>query len=286
MISRVMVRALIGFCLALAGAETVGVAQEATPVSVQFDSFVQWDFKHREKLRGWKTTAAVIEHALQQWYGSKSTIHPISENGSPAELRQFLNSLPTGRSPTWSLAYFATHQSPSAEWDFTARRLENVPAILRETRLAAHPGRIVIVDACHAESALEAFAPFTALAVFTAAVEEKTSEMRWFNRNPVDFPKRYPAATRWLKNALGPKWDGRISFFGFAFATAFCEWPSPPRDLDDWERFFTRCRLVAEEFRANRSIRLASRILVVRRASAPTNVETEPSSRPSSAQRQ
>jgi hypothetical protein len=243
-------------------AKDLATDHRAKHEAVRFDAFVEWDFRHRQKLRGWRATALLIRETLRRW--EPGGVGRLLENGSRAGAREFLRTLPGADASGLSLVYLATHQSSEGEWDFTGRGIESVAAILQETPMPAHRTRVVIVDACHADAARAAIFSSAALSVFSAAADELAYEVRWFDRQPIDFPKRYPAETAWVKSCLGRGWDGRLSFFGFAFARAVCATNEPPRDLAEWEAFFRRCAEMGAILQETPGRKLASRISVVR----------------------
>jgi len=222
-------------------------------ISVGFDGFVNWDFHHRMKLVGWKTTALVIQRTLDLWYPQHSRFS-IVENGAPAAFEEFLHALPGEKACDISIVYLASHQSPVAEWDFTQRKYLTLKRALQETDIAPHSGRIVILDACYAAAALhqplwqQKFAPVT---LFASSASEETPDVNFHHSSPVDFAHRYPEAYAWLKKDLGWGWNGRISFLGFVWVQTFVTSKAPPASLGDWIHFLQRCQAVSTDFRNN-----------------------------------
>jgi len=256
MISRVL---LLSMALwAMAGGCTLDAAASPSQaphagISVGYDGFVNWDFHHRMKLVGWKTTALMIQRTLDLWYPQHSRFS-IVENGPPAAFEEFLHALPGEKECDISIVYLASHQSPVAEWDFTQRKYLTLKRALQETSIAPHPGRIVILDACYAAAALhqplwqQTFAPVT---LFASSAYEETPDVNFHDSRPVDFARRYPEAYAWLKKNLGWGWDGRISFLGFVWVQSFVTSKAPPANMGDWIHFLQRCQAVAADFRNN-----------------------------------
>src|ERR1043166_7968336 len=106
-------------------------------VTARLDGFVNWDFRHRKQLKGWRTTALVIERTLSEWY-PRSSAFLLRENQPPDELRKFLATLPTRRDCALSLVYLASHQSPAGEWDFTQRHIELLSDLVAQAKPAEH----------------------------------------------------------------------------------------------------------------------------------------------------
>src|SRR2546426_12842281 len=89
----------------------------ASSISARLDSFVNWDYRHRKKLKGWQTTALVIQRTLSEWYPAGHSSALLVENQPPAGLPKFLSALPARRDCNFSLVYLASHQSPAGESD-------------------------------------------------------------------------------------------------------------------------------------------------------------------------
>jgi hypothetical protein len=250
--------------LRLYGAENVLEAHIAN-AKVCFDGFVNWDFQHRQKLRSWKATALVIQRTLEFWY-PRTRNHSLVENGSAETFRQFLHSLPREQDCDFSFVYLASHQSPAGEWDFTQQKSTLLNRLLDGTKIPAHARRIVILDACFA-AAVQREAPWQQklgpISLFASLASEETPEVNFHSPQPVDFAHRYPAAFGWLKDCLGKKWDGKISFLGFVWVQSFLMVKNRPADLKRWIDFMQRCQLVAKEFRENVNRKLSSEITVI-----------------------
>jgi hypothetical protein len=238
--------------------------KDSAASSVCFDGFVNWDFHHRQKLGAWKATAQVIQRTLDVWR-LQSPGHSLMENAPPDALRQFFGALPGENDCDISLVYLASHQSPAGEWDFTQKKVILLNSIFDETKIPAHSGRIVILDTCFAAAVQrptlwrKKFAP---IFLFASTAAEKTPMVNFHTPQPVDFAHRYPAAFAWLKECLGKKWDGKISFLGFVWAETFLTVKNPAVDLHSWIDFLQECQSTARQFRENVSRKSSSEIIL------------------------
>ena len=162
--------------------------------------------------------------------------------------------------------YLASHQSPSGEWDFTQEKTTLLKSILDETTIRAHSRRIVILDTCYA-AAVQREAPWqqklAPITLFASLASEETPEVNFYCPQPVDFAHRYPAAFAWLKDCLGKKWDGKISFLGFVWIQLFLMVKNHPANLNGWFDFMHRCQLAAKEFRKNVNWKSSSEITLI-----------------------
>jgi len=231
---------------------------------VCFDGFVNWDFHHRQRLGGWKATAEVIQRTLDIWHLQRPT-HSLVENGPPEALRQFLRALPRENSCDISLVYLASHQSPAGQWDFTQKKIVSLNSILDETKISPHPRRIVILDTCFAAAVQRQIAPsekFAPIFLFASTALEETPMVDFHTPQPVDFAHRYPAAFVWLKECLGKKWDGQISFLGFVWVQTFLTVKNRPIEIRDWIDFLKECQSTATQFRENVSRKSSSEIIL------------------------
>ena len=247
---------------------------QATPPGprVDFHAFVNWDFRHRKSLKGWRATSVAIQRSIEQWYPGRSP-HTVVENGTAAELRNFLHTLPTGSDCNFSIVYLASHQSPAGEWDFVQNGLARLNEIVAGSHIPRHPARIVIVDACYAAAVQRDpiwEREWRSPSVFAALDSEEVLDLNFRNPQPLDLRRRYPAAIAWLNENLGRKWDGRLSFFGFVWVQTFVTSTAAPGDLKGWEEFLRRCEATAAEFRTNGDRRLASQVTFRPCATSPS----------------
>jgi len=261
-------KSLIAGMLSLIAVTGGSAASEVRPRSAGFrpavalHGFVNWDFWHRRKLKGWRGTETAIRKTLEQWYPG-SAAHTLTENGTPDALRGFLHSLPARAECDLSVVYLASHQSPEGKWDFVQRKLEPLNTIVGESGIPRHPARIVIVDACYAAALRQAPAwdrEWRSLVLFAASADEETQELDFHSPQPVDLTRRYPAAAAWLNEHMGKAWDGRLSFLGFVWVQTFVTSKNAPVHQSGWSDFLRRCEQTADEFRRNTDKRLASRV--------------------------
>ncbi|MDQ3622426.1 MAG: hypothetical protein M3463_08060 [Verrucomicrobiota bacterium] len=94
--------------------------RRAAPAPIALDVFVNWDYRHRPRLIGWKNSADAIGLTLREWY-PQTQLHTRIENGTPEALHSFLQKLPGKADCEFSVVYLASHQSPAGVWDFTSR---------------------------------------------------------------------------------------------------------------------------------------------------------------------
>jgi hypothetical protein len=231
---------------------------------VCFDGFVNWDFHHRQNLEAWKTTALAIQRTLDAWHLTRSN-HPLVENGPPEVLRQFLHGLPSEDSCDINLVYLASHQSRAAEWDFIPKKVVPLNSIINETQIRPHSRRVVILDTCFAAAAQSQIASaktFAPIFLFASTASQETPMVNFHTPQPVDFAHRYPATFVWLKECLGKKWDGKISFLGFVWVETFLTVKNRPVEIRDWINFLQACQSTARQFRENVSQKSSSEVLV------------------------
>lgn len=239
-------------------------ASAAPPV---YSSGVNEKFPHRQQLRGWATTAKVIEITLREWFGSVNT-GPTVRNGSPGDWIAFLRAVPAGSSSRLSIVYLASHQTPAAEWEFKEKKQVRWSVLLNESKRSAGAPALVILDACFAAAAETSaewrrFAPRT---LFASGPLEAEYEIRFDRSRPYDAPRRFPEAKEWLGARLGKSWDGRISFLGLMWVEAVRETASAPASPAEWDRFLNRVAAKSLEFRQKENRRLASDVRYARLA--------------------
>ncbi len=249
--------------LTTAGFAAAAVEEPVSTRTVCFDAFVNWDFHHRHKLRGCKATLEVVQRTLDSWRLHTQS-HRVIENGAPEDLRQFLSELPGKEDCDIDLVYLASHQSRAGQWDFTQRKVLLFNQLLAQTKIPAHPHRIVILDTCFADAVHSQSVSYEKLApvsLFASTASEETPEVNFHTPQPIDFAHRYPAAFAWLERSLGRKWDGKISFLGFVWVETFLAAERPPFEMPDWMDFLEKCQATAQEFRKRVSQRDSSTLV-------------------------
>ena len=187
------------------------------------------------------------------------------ENGPPEALREFLQTLPSDDRCDINLVYLASHQSRAAEWDFTQRKVVSLNSVFSETKIRWHPRRIVIFDTCFAAAAqlqIGSDKQFAPILLFASTAFQETPMVNFHTPQPVDFARRYPAAFVWLKECLGPKWDGKISFLGFVWVDTFLALKNRPAEVRDWIGFLHQCQSTATEFRRTVSRKSSSEFIL------------------------
>ena len=100
------------------------------------------------------------------------------------------------------------------------------------------------------------------MCLFASTALEETPMVNFHTPQPVDFAHRYPAAFAWLKECLGKKWDGKISFFGFVWVETFLSVKDRPSEIRDWIDFLQNCQSTARQFRENVSRKSSSEIIL------------------------
>ena len=219
------------------------------PPRVQFAAAVSVDYARGLPLRGWDNTCRIIQATLTAWQTGTVT-QAVVRNPTPDGLRQFLQNLQGPEGGIFQVVYLAARHTPDGAWRFT-RSTDGSAAwsSLLRSPAPAHPGRLAILDVCHAGAVAEqpawraGLAPATTLLASTR--EELTFEFDFTNRQPIDLPARYPAALAWLRQHLPADWDGRLSNLGLTWTLAFLRTPQPPQTLQDWQAFFGRCEAEA-----------------------------------------
>ena len=169
------------------------------------------------------------------------------------------------RTKQGQVVYLAARYTPEGAWKFTRSVDDTVAWVdLLRNPPSAHSGRLVILDACHAgvvvKSAVWRKGLAPAATLLASAPDELTYEFDFTNCQPIDLPKRYPAATAWLQRNLPADWDGRLSNLGLAWALAFQTTPQPPQTLQDWQMFFWKCESEGQKLKIVLGSRHASTI--------------------------
>jgi hypothetical protein len=241
-----------------------GCAQHTT-VHCRFDAFYGVRYRTAPKLLGCASTARVVRYTLAQRYSSLETGHVV-EDGTPEDLISFLTGLPTPEANAISFVYLGSQQGPDGSWLFANGQRMDWPSILKRlpnwqpSRL-----RVIAIDACYASALLRVDGwreAFPGPILFASNDRELTFELNLPSRRPIDFKRRAPLGFEWSKNAL-PKWDGRITFLGFAWINAAAEGFPTPTAASDWTAFFSQCAKQAERFRPAIGKRYGSTLLAL-----------------------
>lgn len=236
------------------------------PEPFRLDAFVNWDYRHRQKLKGWRNTSILIRKTLAEW-GRGPEAGDTVENGDPMELRGFLSQLDShGAEGSAHVVYLSSHQSPAGEWEFPDRQKIAWEQLLAGVGLDPDPLRIIILDTCYAEAVPEEWRSqlvSRGFCLFASSPRELTFELMVNRRQPVWFDKRYPQELAWLESRFGKKWlrnDSRLSFLGFIWLRAYLKTKKPPKTTKEWSLFLRACEAEAEAFRRESSRRLSSTI--------------------------
>ena len=253
-------------CMALLPGAALAAEDHPQPAAsrtkADLHAFVNWDFRHRRKLKGWRATATAIQRTLEQCYPARSA-HSLTENGTKDALRDFFHALPTRANCDLSIVYLASHQSPEGEWDFVQKGLESMNRIVAGANVPRHSNRIIILDACFATAVKKDPVwerELHCATLFAASATEEAQELDFSTPQPIDLHRRYPAAAAWLDAHMGREWNGRLSFLGFIWVQTFVTSKAPPANEKDWTEVLRRCERTAEAFRENGDRRLASHI--------------------------
>ncbi len=221
-------------------ASFVLVCFQSMPVQAAWPlrSLVISEYEQLDDLAGWQNTRRVIAATLgaegRTDENTAALIHP-------EQAGRFFAGLP----PSGPLVlYLAAHQSPQGLWEFSRGEKLAFSELIGQSPLRKGKGEsIVLLDVCHAgavarDPAWKRWGP--GALVTTSDAAEKTWELRLFNRRPMDFETRFPREMAWLRRELGPRWDGRLSYFGFVWLQVFLDSSSVPDSLSAWEDWVRR----------------------------------------------
>jgi hypothetical protein len=246
---------LLGLLLPVA----VYPARSEVPDTVDYFSYVNWDYRHRNDLVGWKNTSILIQASFRQW--GCSVLWEKLENSDASQLTQFQQQIRSLKSSSLRVIYMASHQTPSGRFDFPNEEKafwsDEYEASIKDSGGAS----ILLLDACHAgvipAIRMQGKIPFNFLLSASAPAEE-TYELRMFARRPVDFRRRYPAEVRWMQETLGPKWKGQVSFMGFIWVRQFLKNSKRPVTDAEWQIYLRGMETEAQTFARERSRYLSS----------------------------
>jgi hypothetical protein len=240
-------RFLLALYAASGLASTEALEAGVAPAPVSYSSFVCWDYAHLPQLRAWKESERLIGMTLAEGYpGLQSLAH--EENGSPAQLKDFLRKLldAPGRI---DLVYLAAHQSRGGRWYFPDGSVTDWATLAEGLPPVRNPQRIVLLDCCFAQAASQwpewpqKIAP---ACVFASTADQLTPDLFVFWRRPVDWAAQFPGATQWLRQHHVTDSDERISFLGLVWLEAWTKQPSPPRTMADWRNFAQAMTQIAQ----------------------------------------
>jgi hypothetical protein len=250
------------FLLPVLVALTRAAAASPLPLAPNYGSFVCWDYAQLPPLRAWKETETIIAATLAESYPALRQL-PRRENGSPAQLTDFLRRLPDDPDQL-TLVYLAVHQSPGGQWHFPDRSVAGWESLLSDLPRLKNARRIVLLDCCYAQAAAlwpgwsQKIAP---ACIYASPPDRPTPDLFVFRRRPVDCEVVFPRAFQWLKQRRLPG-DERVSFFGLVWLEAWLSQPQPPQSLADWNQFgqvmALLARNVATRIRAGESSEIRS----------------------------
>ncbi len=221
--------------------------------------FVNWQYPRQDDLKGWFWTAHAIQRTLVLW-GLANDDPPQIVQGSATAFSEFVQKQES-RKP--GLIYLASHQTKNGSWDFPDKTSQ--PLAPDFERLMQNGSPIIVLDACHAGAVMEAIqkGKSPSKILLAARSDQKTYELNFKRHRPYDAPRRLPQLRDWLKRELPPNWDGRISFLGMAWVTAFLNTPSAPKNEAEWTRFLTKVCEAGHDFRENESKRFSSDLILL-----------------------
>jgi hypothetical protein len=203
-----------------------------------FHSLVISQYEQRDDLAGWENTRRVIAATLGA-AGRPDENPPARVR--PEDAGRFFAGLPAS-GPL--VLYLAAHQNPQGLWEFSKGEQLALTALIDKPPSRKGKGEsIVLLDVCHAgavarDPAWKRWGPGALVTASDAA--EKTWELRLFNRRPMDFEARFPREMAWLRRELGPRWDGRLSYFGFVWLRVYLDSAALPDSLAGWEDWVRR----------------------------------------------
>ena len=198
-------------------------------VRVRFDSFVNAGYAKGRSLPGLKTTARAIETTLGLWY-EQAAVGQTVVDGTPGQLRQFLNNLPSAQECDISVVYIGSIQSPDGAVMFVNKQFARWQDIYRRKVVrAADPsvpglsywmfvtaGRCVMFP-----PGAEQFC--TGLPCWRRGGRNEPINSKPVRLMPIDVQKHYPAAQGWAQTYLEPGWNRAYQFPGINVDTDGCE---------------------------------------------------------------
>lgn len=240
------------------------VVEPIVGTRVAFDSFVNVNYGKSRSLPGWRTTRTVIETTLGLWY-EQLDIRQAVTDGTPSDLQMFLRNLPGPEACDISVVYLGSIQSDSASWEFVNGQSSDWRHLLDIAPPPEHPGRIIILDACHAgavRSIPDWKKRFGAVTLLASGQTELTYQFLPSALLPIDVAKHYPAGWAWGQTHLPADWKQHISYLGLIWIQTAARLPAAPENHTDWKAFFEACVHEAATFRQTISLRWGSTLQV------------------------
>ena len=223
--------------------------------ATRFAAAISVDYEGGKPLRAWEATCEAIRATLVAWQGGSPLQSVcVATNPTPAALQAFLAGLSPARTGGFQVVYFGARHTRTGAWQFTRKAdgLRDWDSLL-PAPAGPQPGRVVILDVCHAAAVAEqpvwraALAPAATLLASTR--DEWTYEFDFTRRQPIDLSGRYPAAAAWLRQHLPANWDGRLSNLGVVWVLAYLQTPQAPQTVREWQAFLGRCEAAAAMLR-------------------------------------
>jgi hypothetical protein len=224
--------------------------------TVEFRTMVSWDYPTRDSLQAWRNTSIMIQRTLQLWDGEEVKTQSISNPDATAFLDFWKQPAATAR-----IFYIAAHQAENGSIYLINGETLSASTWTVGTSPMEKRG-LVIWDTCHARAAQDSplFKELGLPVLWAAAADEKTWELNFHRRQPVDLSARFPSEARWLKEHMPPDWNGTLSYFGLAWLGARLQTPHAPVSIQDWQAFGESMAVQRPEFLPLRERSLASRL--------------------------
>ncbi len=227
---------------------TLPTVQPQPDVRVAFDSFANIHYGRMRSLYGWQTTQSAVAATLRQWYADVQTRQTVTD-GTPAQLKTFLEHLPAAADCAVSVVYLGSIQSADGQWVFVNGQRASWRDLLAAD-IPPHPCRIVILDACSAAFVrqLPAWSKLATLTLLASDEGELTYDFFPSQLHPIDVQQRLPLAYAWGQTYLPSGWNKHISFLGLMWMQSAAMTAAPPADVSGWQRFFDLCGQNAADF--------------------------------------
>ena len=231
--------------------------QEITSI-IDYHSFVNAGYTHLPKLRGWQTTRDLIGTTLGCGEAGRFT-GEHREDGTPAQLAQFLAQLPSPGKGHTQVIYLASQQASDGAWVFTDRsRAFWSDLIARVPKRSGEDGlRVVLLDSCYARKAtmVPGWQEWASMTLCAASEREVTWEIDFSKRQPKDFRTRLPAVWDWLAHRARTP---RASFLGVLWLDAWLTDPPLLSTPEAWRSFLEKLPASALRFKEKHGGEFAS----------------------------